>query len=559
MKKNKFITSAFKKTLLIVLASVFIPTFIVAQERDLEYYLSQIPFEMPRVIVPEFQDLSFNITAYGAVGNGKTMNTEAFARAIEACTAAGGGKIVVPPGLWLTGPIELKSNINLHVERGALIKFTSDRSEYPMVKPSARSSRYVTASPIYGYELKNIAITGSGIIDGAGESWRPVKKSKTTENQWKDLVKSGGVVSDDGEIWWPSKEAIDGNDYLKKMKKDIKNPGPEDFLPARDFLRPYMVYLVGCENVLIEDITLRNSPKFVVYPNNCTNITIRNTNVYNEWWSQNGDGIDISASKNVIIYKCNINVGDDGICMKSSGDGPESGTFAVENILVAGCNVYHAHGGFVIGSNTNGNVRNIFVTDCNFVGTDIGIRMKSTAGNGGIVEDIYIRDIYMTGIRDAAISFDTFYQNVPAGAIRDTSNKIVEHDVPVFRDFNISNVYCRGANKSIYMAGLPNSPIQDIYLNNVWIMAENGAEMTNVKGISLNNVRTDIREGPVYFFTGANTISINKGFMPLTSKIFIKASGAETTGITVTDTKLPENPETIQISDGAKKTAIKIN
>ena len=527
-----------------------------AQERNLDYYLKQVPFIMPKVVIPEFPDKVFNVTEYGAVGDGQTLNTQAFAAAINACNQAGGGKVVVPPGLWITGPIQMKSNVNLHVERGALIQFTSDHTQYPIVKASASSSRYVTASPIYGYKLKNIAITGGGIIDGAGETWRPVKKAKTTESQWKDLLKSGGVVSDDGNLWWPTKEAIEGKEYLKKMQKKVEKPGPADYIPARDYMRPYMVYLVDCDNLLIEDVTLRNSPKFVLYPNNCENVTIRRTNVYNEWWSQNGDGIDISACKNVIVYQCNVSVGDDGICMKSSGNGPESGTYNLENVLIAGCNVYHAHGGFVVGSNTDGNIRNVFVTDCNYVGTDIGIRMKSTAGKGGIVENIFIKDIYMTGIKDAAILFDTFYQNVPAGTSRDTSSKMAEHDIPVFRNYHISNVYCLGANQSIYMAGLPESPIQDIHLENVWISAKNGAEMTNVDRITLKNVKTDIQKGPVYKITDGQDITIDNGYMPRSTKVFIEASGAETKNISVINTSTPGLKKAVTTADGTTSNAV---
>ncbi|WP_051568998.1 glycoside hydrolase family 28 protein [Prolixibacter bellariivorans] len=553
MRKNH--RNIITKIMALVIGSMLLHVTSQAQERSLDYYMKKAPFIMPKVKVPEFQDKVFNVTEYGAVGDGQTMNTQAFAAAINACNEAGGGKVVVPPGLWITGPIQMKSNVNLHVERGALVQFTSDHTQYPMVKASASSSRYVTASPIYGYKVKNIAITGKGIIDGAGETWRPVKKAKMTDDQWKDLVKSGGVVSKDGKLWWPSKEAIEGKDYLKSMKKKVDKPGPIDYIPARDYMRPYMVYLVDCENLLIENITLRNSPKFVVYPNNCQNVTIRHANVYNDWWSQNGDGVDISACKNVVVYQCNINVGDDGICMKSSGDGPESGTYNVENVLIAGCNVYHAHGGFVVGSNTNGNVRNVFVNDCNFVGTDIGIRMKSTAGKGGIVENIFIKDIYMTGIKGAAISFDTFYQNVPAGTKRDTSNKLAPHDIPVFRNYHISNVYCLGAGQSIYMSALPDSPIQDIYMDNVWIKAKKGADMTNVDRITLKNVKTDIQQGPVYRISDGRDVTIDNGYMPKSAKVFIEASG-DTKGISVVNTSVPGLKDAVKTTEGATSKAV---
>lgn len=461
-----------------------------AQEKTIEYYRAQAPFEMPKVKEPQFQDKVFNILDFGAVSDGQSLNTSAFAKAIEACAAAGGGKVIVPPGLWLTGPIQLKSNINLVVERGALIQFTSDHSQYPMIRASATSSSIVTASPIYGYGLQNIAITGEGIIDGAGGSWRPVKKSKTTASQWKSLLSSGGVVNEEGTIWWPSKEAMEGEAYLKELKHKHPKATAEDYLPARDYLRPYMVLLKDCKQVLIEGVTIRNSPKFVFYPNWCTDVTVRNANIYNEWWAQNGDGIDISACKNVVIYNCNVSVGDDGICMKSSDkDDQQPGEANLENVLVAGCNVYHAHGGFVIGSNTDGNLRNVFVTDCDFDGTDIGIRVKSNTGRGGLVKDIYIRDVFMSDIQDAAVLFTTFYQNVPAGKEKSKEVPKVAGKTPEFTGFHISNVFCRGAETAISITGLPEMPIHDIDFKNVIISADKGYEPRNVEDISFKDVK----------------------------------------------------------------------
>lgn len=194
----------------------------LAQTKNSDWYISQAPFKMQQVKVPSFADKNFSIKDYGAVGDGYTLNTEAFTKAIEACSDAGGGKVIVPAGLWLTGPIQLKSNVNLVVERGALIQMTKDHSQYPIIKASSKSTNFVTASPIYGYGLENVAITGEGIIDGAGETWRPVKKEKVTASQWKDFTSSGGALSDNGKIWWPTKQAMDGEQYLKELKKKKK-------------------------------------------------------------------------------------------------------------------------------------------------------------------------------------------------------------------------------------------------------------------------------------------------------------------------------------------------
>lgn len=478
--------------------------------RDPGYYISNAPFKMTAPTLPHFPDRNFSIADYGAIPDGKTLSTAAIAKAIDACSAAGGGHVVIPSGNWLTGPLEFKSNIDLHLEKGALLQLTKDHTQYPMIKAGPRSNTIVTASPVYGYDLKNIAITGEGIIDGAGETWRPVKKLKTTSSQWSDLVASGGVVSDKGDLWWPSREAMNGEDYLKTLRgKSDLTPG--DYLPARDFLRPYMVTFGNCDNILIDGVTLRNSPKFVFYPTGCTNITMRNVNVFNEWWAQNGDGIDISACKNVVIYKCTVNAGDDGICMKSSGGKKDAPNEAkLENIIIAGCTVYRAHGGFVIGSNTDGGMRNIYVADCFYDGTDIGLRIKSNAGRGGLVKDIYIDRIAMRNIKNEAISFDTYYEDVPAGAVKQVSQAQAEK-TPEFTGFHISNIDCRGAKTAIAVTGLPQMPVHDIYFNNVSITATKGVLLTDAANLHFTKTKITPSSGPAFSYgqgVDKNTIII---------------------------------------------------
>lgn len=426
-----------------------------SQTRTIAEYVKDAPFSMPEVVVPTFPKVSFNVLDYGAVGDGQTLNHEAFQKAIDECASKGGGVVIVPKGLWLTGPIELRSNVNLHVERAALITFSTDFSLYKAVNGDMRA-------PISGTKLKNIAITGNGVIDGSGEAWRPVKKMKTTESQWKKLLKKGGVLSDNETIWWPNE------DFLKKDN------------------RPYMVFLKNCENVLVEGVTLRNSPKFVLYPNNCKNVTIQYVSVFNDWWAQNGDGIDISACKNVVVYNCEVNVGDDALCLKSSG---KSTSPKLENVLIAACNVYHGHGGFVIGSNTDGGMNNVFVTDCNFVGTDIGIRVKSNGGRGGEVQNIFIQNIYMNNIAEEAIHIDTYYQNIPAGAKRVDESLLPKDKMPDFKNFFLKNIYCSGAEKAAYIRGIESYPIRDFSFENVVISAKEGFYASYAKDFKFNNVK----------------------------------------------------------------------
>ena len=470
-----------------ILLLVFIISFNTdAQKNSIDFYIKNAPFAMPKVIVPTFANKIYHLADYGGVADGKTINTTVFTAAINDCNKSGGGIVLVPTGTWLTAPIELKSNVNLHLEKGAVIQFSTDHTQYPIIKSGSTSNSYAPASPIYAYDAQNIAITGEGIIDGAGESWRPVKKNKMSDAAWKELNKTG-ILSNDGKIWWPTKEAMLGEDYLKKIKTEKSILIAEDYLPARDFLRPHLLFLVGCKNILVQGITIRNSPKFVFYPSKCTNVTIDGVNIFNDWWAQNGDGIDISACKNVVIYNTTVSVGDDGICMKSSGKNGGMDEANLENILIAECTVYRAHGGFVIGSNTDGGMKNIYVTDCNFIGSDIGIRVKSNAGRGGKVQNIYCNNIEMKNIVNEAITFDTYYEDVVAG--KDKVVTTAKDKIPEFTNFYLSNINCSGAGTAIYMNGLPEMPVHNIHFNNVNITAKKGFVANYAQDIDCSKIK----------------------------------------------------------------------
>lgn len=464
--------------LLAVVSLLSLP--VLSQTHPVDYYLNKAPFPMQAIREPVIPESRFVLTDYGAVEGGTALNTVAFERAIDACAAAGGGHVIVPAGTWLSGPIVLKSHVDLHVEKGALVLFTPDRSLYPLLR---NGHKFEVAPPISGRDLEDVSITGEGAFDGNGQSWRPLKKMKVTTAHWDKVVASGGVVSEDGKIWWPSKEAMNGEQYLKTLKEGAT---ADDYLAARDFLRPKMVVITNSRRVLIDGPTFRNSPNFVINPQKVSDLVIRNTNVFNEAWAQNGDGIDISACKRVIIYHTTVNAGDDGICMKSSGDGS---SVALSDILIAECIVYRAHGGFVIGSNTDGGMRNIYVTHCLFEGSDVGIRVKSNKGRGGLVKDIYIDSIRMVSIVNEAVSFDTYYEaaTLPDGAAL---------KIPEFRDFYISNVICSGAKTAMLFRGLPEMPVHDIHFKNVYIQAGKGVEATAIKDIQFKNVKFKTSQQP---------------------------------------------------------------
>ena len=444
-----------------------------APAKDISWYITHCPFPMTAPVVPGFPDRDFPLTDYGAIGDGQTLNTSAFQKAIQACSAAGGGRVVVPPGQWLTGPVELLSHTNLYLAAGATVLFTRDHTQYPLL-----NGHGAVTSPLYGHDAEDIAITGEGSFDGAGDSWRPVKKEKMTSAQWQALLASGGALSSDGKIWWPSQEALNHD------------------------LRPYMLYLVNCRHILIRGVLLRNSPKFVFYPNHCTDLTMDHARIFNEWWAQNGDGIDISACRNVLLYQCTVNAGDDGICMKSSGGGGGNGTRPdgpqLQDVIIAGCTVYRAHGGFVIGSNTDGGMHNIYVTDCRFIGTDVGLRFKSNMGRGGLVDNIFISDITMRDIVHEAVLFDTYYEDAPAGSQRDPNKPRPEDKTPEFRDFHISRVVCNGAKTGISITGLPQMPVSRISFDSLEIHSNKGLVATQAREIDLHAMKWVVQDLPVY-------------------------------------------------------------
>ncbi|NLW55042.1 MAG: glycoside hydrolase family 28 protein, partial [Firmicutes bacterium] len=272
------------------------------------------------VELPSFPEQTFNIVDFGAVPGGLVKNTEAFTRAIAACTQAGGGKVVVPSGLWLTGPITLQNNVNLHLEQGAVVQFSPHFEDYPLIETNWEGKQGIRCqAPLNGLDLENIAITGQGIFDGSGQAWRMVKKEKLTKNQWRKLVASGGVVDKAAKIWWPSRQAMNG----AKLVAALDQSGTaklEDYAQAREYLRPVLLSLVRCKKVLLDGPTFRNSPSWNLHPLLCEDVTIRNINAYNHWWAQNGDSLDLESCRRVIVSDSFFNGGDAGICLISGKD-----------------------------------------------------------------------------------------------------------------------------------------------------------------------------------------------------------------------------------------------
>ena len=285
------------------------------KDRDLDALYENLPFDMPRVALPAIPDRTVVLTDFGGVGDGVALNTAAFADAIASLAEQGGGRLVVPAGIWRTGPIELKSHIELNVDKDAVIVFDPDQDLYPIIDTNFEGLDVRRClSPLNATGAHDIAVTGGGIFDGSGEFWREVKRRKVSDDQWKAILKRGGVVAEDGSNWFPD----EGYAAARATAGSLNYPDPfldEQYI--KTFLRPVMVSFRECERVLIQDCTFQNSPCWNLHPLYCKDVIIKNINVRNPHYSANGDGIDIDACENVILVGSSFDVGDDAICIKS--------------------------------------------------------------------------------------------------------------------------------------------------------------------------------------------------------------------------------------------------
>jgi polygalacturonase len=409
------------------------------------------PFPMPDLKPPQFSTKSWNIADFGAVPDGKTKNTEAFAKAIAECNQAGGGQVVVPAGTWFTGPIIMKSRVNLHLEKGAVVSFSSEPVDYaPSVFVSLGRARPGLICNNHG---ENIALTGEGEFVGNGAPW------------WKPVA---------------DKKAL-------KLKKDPRvSTIPAEFTftdpgtgKSATISRPTFVSLNDSTNILIEGVTFRDGPIFMVHPNGCENVIILNIRVLSAD-GENTDGIDPSACRNVLIENCFLDNGDDCLVIKSGEGRP------AENIIIRNLKTKRGHGGVVIGSTIRGGVRNVFAYNCEFDGTDTGIRIKSNRDCGGTVENIWCEDIRMGTILKQAIIMDMWYND------KDRTLPVSKRSTPAFHDIHIRDVSCKSADQALVMIGLPESPIHDVTLENVFIRARKGVIEEHTRDIMRKNVKIEV-------------------------------------------------------------------
>ncbi len=454
----------------------------------------------------------FNIADYGAVGDGVTKNTDAIKKTIAGCVKAGGGTVWVPAGKFLTGPIELKSNITLHIDAGAHLLFSQDVNDYPTVQSRwYGTEQHGFMSCIFARDSENVTVTGRGVVDGQGEYWWKLFRQKSEE-------RSERVRSRRAEFMRLTRERF-GRDQTR-------------------FGRPSLVQFLNCRNVRIDGLKFVRSPFWVLHPIYCENVTIDAVMVISPADSPNTDALDIDSCKNVLISNSYFDVGDDCIVIKAGRD--EDGRRVnrpSENITISNCVMARGHGGVVIGSEMSGGVRNVVIDNCIFTQTDRGIRLKSRRGRGGLVEDIRVNNVIMNDVV-CPFTINMFYYN----NVNDPKQPVNE-GTPIFRDLHFSNITVKNADFAGFFAGLAELPVEGITFSNVYIdttkgrrwdnigkpsgysgspaMAEGydrieGFFCKNIKDIVFRNVRVNTKQGPVFIFEDTENLEID-GFKTATS------------------------------------------
>ncbi|QGY43969.1 glycoside hydrolase family 28 protein [Maribellus comscasis] len=477
-----------------------------------------IEFEMPEINKPIIPENEVTIVDFGAKSGGQFLNSEAFEKAIAAVSEKGGGKVIIPAGIWLTGPIILKSNLELHAEAGALIIFSTNKDLYPVIETNFEGlNTFRCMSPIYGKNLENISFTGSGVWDGSGDAWRYVKKSNLTESQWEKLVASGGIVNKRGDGWYPSEQFRKGmlGSGDQNVRDDLKTK--EDFEQIRDYLRPVMVSIQNSKRVMLDGPVFQNSPAWCLHPLMVEDLIVKNVTVRNPWYSQNGDGIDIESCKNVVVENCNFDVGDDAICIKSgkNKEGRDRG-IPCENLVIKNNVVYHGHGGVTVGSEMSGGVKNMHVSNCTFMGTDVGLRFKSTRGRGGVVENIFISDVRMTSIPTFAISFNLYYggksvsEMMEAGGLESSEEMMpVTEETPQFKNISISDITLKGAMQAVLLQGLPEMNIENVELKNLLLEADKGFLVVDADNVTIKNVELKTEANQAFQIFNSKNVSLS--------------------------------------------------
>ena len=427
---------------------------------------TEYPQILARIKPPTFPKKDFNILKFGAKPGGTVDCREAINNAIDACTEAGGGRVIVPAGEFLTGAIRLRSNVNLHVSKGATLKFSTDPKAYlPLVHTRWEGMELMHLSPlIYALEQTNIAITGEGTLDGQGKSffWK-----------WHGNPRYGG--NPDVLSQRPARAKL-----YEMMDKGV--PISQRIFGEGHYLRPQFIQPYRCKNVLIESVKIIDSPMWEVHPVMCENVTVRKLNIASH--GPNNDGCNPESCKDVLIEDCFFDTGDDCIAIKSgrNNDGRRLNTPS-ENIIIRNCTMKDGHGGITVGSEISGGVRNVFAHDCKLDSADLwtALRVKNNASRGGKLENFYFRSITVGQVSRAVVEIDFNYEEGAKG----------EH-TPVVRNYVVEDLTCATGNRAVDLQGLEKAPIYDVTMKNCTFgTVKNPSIVKNVVGLKLENVKIE--------------------------------------------------------------------
>lgn len=438
----------------------------VAAGRDAAAW-DRVPGILARIQAPRFPDRDEPVTAHGAVEGGEVVATDAFRGAVEAVHAAGGGRVVVPPGIWLTGPIHLLSNVELHVSEGATLRFVTDPEAYlPAVHTRWEGVELMNYSPlIYAVDQENVAVTGGGTLDGQaeGEAWW------TWKGPWKDN-RHGWT-----EGMPQQREARDR--LFAQAEAGV--PVDERVYGTGDYLRPSFVEFLRCRNVLIEGVTVVRSPMWLLHPTLCTNVTVRGVTANSH--GPNNDGCNPESCTDVLIEGCTFDTGDDCIALKSgrNADGRRLAA-PIQNVVVRDCTMRDGHGGVVIGSEMSGGARQVFAERCQMDSPNLErvLRIKTNSIRGGVVEGVYMRDVTAGQVADAIVRINFLYEEGDAGDFP-----------PTVRDIDVRRVTSQQSEYALYLIGYPHAPIRDVHLADCrFAGVEQGSVIEHVEGLTFDDV-----------------------------------------------------------------------